>query len=183
MITLTKTLAALLVFGGISIAAAVADPYGDIAKMGLAYSHASSYRATVQAPKGNVTIEYAAPDKWHMSVGSTMETIAIGSDMWYKVNGSWMHMAGMGSRMQGGIDAAKSMVPTGDYKNDYDVTDLGMKDGYHAYDLRKKGASDHSVIYLRPDSLPAKIEATHGSQTSTITYTDWNTPITISPPQ
>ena len=166
-------------------AAALADPYADVEKMGVAYSHATSYRANIQTKQGAMNMEFSAPSKWHMQMGSTMEAIMIGSDAWYKVNGSWMHvsaaMAGMGP--QKAISQAQNYVPQGNFKDDYDVTDLGMKDGYHAYDLRKKGASDHSVIYLRPDSLPAKIEATHGSQTSTITYTDWNTPITISPPQ
>lgn len=177
---------AFLALIGSLTALALADPYADMAAFGQAYAAAKSYHMSVTADTGKtIDMDYVAPNKWHMTMGSSMEAIMIDPDMWVNAGGRWMHMTSAmgGARMQGMVSNVQNSVPHGDIKNDYKVTDLGMKDGYHAYDVTHNGSSDHSVIYLMPNKLPAKIEAFTGGKKSTIVYSKFNSPdISVSAP-
>jgi len=170
----------------ITSAAGLADPYADVAQFGQALAAAKSYHMSVTGDNGRtVEIDFVAPGKMHMTMGQGIEAIMIDSDTWINMQGSWMHVpGGMGAqRMQGFVANVHSAIPSGDYKHDYTVTDLGMKDGYHAYDVTHKSDSNHSVIYLMPNSLPARIESDANGKTTTIVFSNFNSPgITISPP-
>ena len=167
-------------------AAALADPYADLAQFGQAFIAVKAYHMTVTTDNGRtIEMDYVAPNKWHMVMGNDMESIYIDPDIWVHVRGNWMHVpGGMGAgRMQGLIANVRGAIPSGDYKNDYTVTDLGMKDGFHAYDVTHKSSADHSIIYLMPNNLPAKIEAFANGKKSTIVYSKFNaSDITIAPP-
>ena len=119
-----------------------------------------------------------------LTMGEGIEAIMIQPDMWFNMRGHWMHLSGaMGDRMQGMVADVQGAIPTGDYKTDYAVTDLGMKDGFHAYDVTRKNESSHSIIYLMPSSLPAKIESYANGKKTTVTFSKFDSPdIVISPP-
>jgi len=171
--------AALLVTG----ITALADPNADMIKFGQALAAAKSYHMSVTTDSGRtIEMDYVAPNRWHMVMGGGMEAVMIQPDMWVHVNGNWMHLSGgMGAgRMQGMVSSVQS---ASDYKNDDVIRDLGMKDGYHAYDITHKGDSTHSIVYLMPNSLPAKIESFQDGKKSTIVYSNFDSPsITVAPP-
>jgi hypothetical protein len=185
MITVLRCAAAVLAATFLSTTIALADPYADMAAFGQAFAAAKSYHMSVTGASGNtIEMDVVNPGKYHMTMNGGIEAIVIQPDMWVNMHGSWMHMSGaMGDRMQGMIGNVKGAIPTGNYKTDYTVTDLGMKDGYHAYDVTHKANSDHSIIYLMPGSLPAKIEAFSDGKKTTIAFSNFNSPsITVAPP-
>lgn len=185
MVKALRFAAALTVAVACSASVVRADPYADMAKFGQAMAAVTSYHMTITGGTGQaIQMDVVRPNKYHMTMPGGVEAIMIEPDMWVNVQGNWMHLAEVGStRMKGMIAQVQASVPSGDFKKDDVVTDLGMKDGYHAYDVASKGENSHSIVYLMPNDLPAKIESFSGAQTTTIAFSEFNSPaIVISPP-
>jgi hypothetical protein len=185
MVKALRFAAAVTVAVACSASVVLADPYADMAKFGQAMAAVTSYHMTITGGTGQaIQMDVVLPNKYHMTMPGGVEAIMIEPDMWVDVQGKWMHLTEVGAtRMRGMIASVQASVPSGDFQKNDVVTDLGMKDGYHAYDVASKVGKSHSIVYLMPNDLPAKIEAFSGDQQSTITFSEFNSPdIVVSPP-
>ena len=158
-----------------------------VKRMAAAWAAAKSYRIKVEGAEGGQTItmqmEFVRPDREHISMSmgdlGAIEVIRIGSDSYLKQGpGPWTKVPGQAAAPVG-VDP-QSMVNSfnEDVKKGNVVTKggLGLVDGAPCQEWNFKEGS----ICLGSDSLPRQMKAKDG--TMTMTFSDWNGNITISPP-
>jgi len=158
-------------------AAASADAYSDLAKTQKAFYALKSFRATLAPDNGpTIQMEFVAPDKWHELLPGGMEAIIVGSTMKRKVGGSWMSVP-MAGKFSGMLQNLRGWAADKSLKTNYKITDLGMDGSLHKYQYVGQGAD--STMWIRADHLPDHTVVKSQGRTMTITYKDYNAPITI----
>ena len=173
-----SALAALLLALG---AGAHAEPKSALVKYALAMSGVHSYHADMQTDRGTIGMDVVAPSRYHVTMPSGPEMIVIDSDMWVKMGGNWTKLPGHMPNMEAMIARARAANPPADVDKNYTISDLGMVDGFHAYKLQRKGEDSVVTLYLRADSLPAKIVSVSNGKAATILYSNYNH-VTVSAP-
>ena len=173
-----SVLAALLC--GIS-AGASADTKGALVKYALAMAAVHSYHADMQTDRGTIGMDVVGPGRYHMTMPSGPEVIVIESDMWVKMGGNWTKLPGHMPNMEAMIARARAANPPADVDKNFTISDLGMVDGLHAYTLQRKSEDSVVTLYLRGDSLPAKIVSVSNGKTATILYSNYDH-VSVSPP-
>lgn len=174
--------AAALAFAGMLPGIARADAYADLQAMRNAFNAARSWHAEEKMPDGRtVTVDYAAPDRWRI-VNPAMTELVIGSDIYMVRNGKTTKMPSFsGGMVQKTLDAFRFQSYDADVKSS--ARDLGMKmiDGKpaHAYSYTTKGTP--VTMYVGMNHLPMQSQVQMKGGTMTISYSGWNSAISISP--
>ena len=167
-------------------AAASADPYADLAKTQKAFYAVKSFRGTISNPKMKqpVQVEFVAPDRWHVVVAGNNEYI-IGNSMSIHAGGMSMKIP-LPASMQGMLQNTRTFSANTDLKKDYTIKYLGTTN-VGGQMLRTYGYTKNSdpsltmKMYIAGDNLPRRNEVTDKNGTTTVTYADYNAPITINP--
>ena len=151
---------------------AFANPTDDVRSALMRYAGLSSYRMTMTAEKGGMTMDIVRPDSVHMSA-SGMELVKIGSTMYVKAPGGkgWMKQSVHGAGPAAVADKMKSML---NERDAFTATDLGMKamhggEPMHAYKVKQKNGSS-SVIYVARDGFVHRMQ----SDNSTMEFSKFN---------
>jgi hypothetical protein len=169
-------------------APAFATPTDDVKNALIALSQATSYHLVIDSNGKTGEGDWVAPDKMQMTFGPT-EIIRIGTASWVHVQGHWMQVpaaaaGSMGAGATSGVSQAQNMAANA---KDVTVTDLGMKTvggaTMHAYSVVQKGETSPQIVYVGSDGRVQRIERTTSAGTSSITFSKFNQPATISPPQ
>ena len=178
----------LALFGAASMVPARADDRADLYQMATAFRAVKSVHVDIHNPDGRtMAVDIIMPNKFHTSMPTGMEVIAIGSDVWMKHGDSWMKVPGiMGSRMNLGFDQARTAGISGDPRKDYTITNLGPAMmgtiATHHYRLVKNGDSHPLEMWIGNDHLPVQIQVQNSQGTSTIDYSNYNGVPDITPP-
>ena len=158
-----------------------ADAYTDLGKAKTAFDATHSWHAIEQMSNGHtVTLDHVAPDRWRIQMMPGMSEIMIGSDMYMVRNGQSMHMPMVMPQIQQMVNQDWLTI-TPEIKRT--LRDLGMQtvNGtlLHAYSYSANGNT--VALYLSSDHLPA-VSVVHTSNGKVmITYSGYNTAITINP--
>ena len=158
-----------------------ADAYADLGKAKAAFDATHSWHAVEQMSNGRtVTMDHVAPDRWRVQVMPGMTEIMIGSDMYMVRNGQTMHMPMVMPQIQQMVNQ-NWLTITPEIK--HTLRDLGIQtvNGtmLHAYSYSASG--NPVTLHLSSDHLPA-VSIVHTSNGKVmITYSGYNTAITINP--
>lgn len=161
---------------------ALAGAYQDLAKVETAFQNVKSFHAVEQFSNGkSSTVDYVAPDRWRLENSPKQAEVIIGNDVYIVSNGKTSHMP-----FRGGI-FRKIVSHFSKFGNDNEIKetaqDLGMQplngERVHVYSFKSHGALD--TMYVGPGSLPVENVVKSGKHTTTITYSEYNRPITIEP--
>lgn len=184
---------------GPSSAAAGADPKAEIIAASKKFVSLNSFTATMSTvgdTSMNMTLEYQAPDRYHMKSdpihGVQIETIMIGSDTYASFGGKWTKMPGSAASQ---IPAMRQMFTEEGMKRLSDVKYEGVDtvNGKPAdkYSYEDPGKPESSVaaytstIWVnKATGLPIKVEVGYKGgklKSATITY-DTDTPVKIEKP-
>ncbi|MDE2234733.1 MAG: hypothetical protein KGK44_04195 [Gammaproteobacteria bacterium] len=160
---------------------AQATAYSDLEQARTAFQAVHSWHAVEQMSNGHtVTVDHVAPDRWRIQVMPDMSDILIGNDMYMVRDGKAMHMPFVMPQIQQMVNQNWLSV---DPEVKRTVRDLGMQkiDGktLHAYSFTSKGTP--VKLYLSSDHLPAVAIVTSKNGSVTITYSDYNSKISINP--
>jgi hypothetical protein len=167
---------------------AFATPTDDVKNALIALGQATSYHLVIVSNGKTGEGDWVAPDKMQFTFGST-EIIRIGTTSWVHVQGHWMQVpaaaaGSMGAGATSGVSEAQSMAANA--KN-VTVADLGMKTvagaTMHAYSVVQSGDTSPRIIYVGSDGRVQRIEHPTSTGTSSVTFSKFNQPATISPPQ
>lgn len=171
-----------------------ADAGAEFASMAQAWSDAKSYRMTVQTAQGaqaSQVIELVKPDREHMKMTAgpqTMESIRIGQDLYVNANGQWTKTtttAPLPPVMGGLGDAARLANQFGAINQTQTVT-RGAVDTINGEQCQEWQVADPdptksgAICIGLSDKLPRQMKV--GGGQATITFSDWNAPISIEPP-
>jgi hypothetical protein len=148
-------------------------------------AQAKTYHMTMQSGSRTMNMDVVAPDKRHTTAG-TMEMIAIGDDMWIKVNGNWQHMPKMGNApMPGPMGAAAAGMQAPTKPPEGDVTSLGPAQcqgkpaqGYQVTD----GSGVKTKVLIDASGYPCEMDMTMSMGDAVIQWSNWNGPITVNAP-
>lgn len=163
-------------------ASALAGPYEDLVKVETAFQNVKSFHAVEQFSNGKSSIvDYVAPDRWRIQNSPKDAEILIGNDFYTVSNGKVSHMPFGGSLMR------RIITHYSKFGNDNDIRqtaqDLGMQtlngQPVHAYSFKSHGAL--ATLYVGADSLPLENVVKSGKRITTITYSEYNQPISIEP--
>lgn len=161
--------------------AARADAYVDLQQAKAAFDTVHSWHGVEQMSNGHtVTVDHVAPDRWRIQVMPNMTEILIGGDLYMIRDGKTMHMPFVMPQIQ---QIVNQNWVTVDPEVQRTARDLGMQTvngvRLHAYSFTSKGAP--VKLYLSSNHLPAVSVVTSSNDTVTITYSGYNSAITISP--
>ena len=161
--------------------AAQATAYSDLEQARTAFQAVHSWHAVEQMSNGHtVTVDHVAPDRWRIQVMPDMSDILIGNDMYMVRDGKTMPMPFVMPQIQQMVNQNWLSI---DPEVKRTVRDLGMQEingqELHAYSFTSKGQP--VKLYLSSNHLPAVAVVTSGTGSVTITYTGYNSPITINP--
>ena len=161
--------------------AAHADAFADLQQARDAFNAVHSWHGVEQmSNEHTVTVDHVAPDRWRIQVMPNMTEILIGGDLYLIRDGKSMHMPFVMPQIQQIVNQNWLAV---DPEVKSTAKDLGMQtvNGVmlHAYSFTSKGTP--VKLYLSSDHLPAVSVVTTSSGTVTITYSGYNSAITISP--
>ena len=178
MFRLTRVLGFILMAVAATQVAALADAYSDMAQVQKAFFALHSFRALLSFDKGRtMQMEFVAPDRWHEIMPGTMDATIIGQTM--KVNTHGMSMSiPVPASLNMSLQSMRGWAADKNLKTDYKIVDLGMDGVLHKYEYDGQGAK--SFMWVRKDHLPDHIVTTSQGRTTTITYKDYNAPITIN---
>lgn len=154
-----------------------ADPNSDLNRAAAAFNAARSYHAVEQFSNGRtMTVDHVAPDRWRLQPDPKTNEVVIGNRFY--MNGRLIPFMG------GAIRAELShfnMTITPEIQSS--LRDLGwqMVNGVrtHAYSYTSSGVPE--TLYIGPHDLPLQAVTTSRGITTTITYSQYNAPITITP--
>lgn len=176
-------LSTICIAGFIFIAplAARAGAYADLSQAKAAFDATHSWHAVEQMSNGHtVILDHIVPDRWRIQLMPNMTEIMIGNDLYMVRNGQSMHMPMVMPQIQQMVNQ-NWLVITPEVKRT--LRDLGMQNVggvmLHAYSFTAHG--DLVKLYLDKHHLPMRsvVKTTNG--TITITYSQYNVPITIHP--
>lgn len=174
-----------------------ANPLDTMTRSINAQLNAKSYRAHMESSVAGrnftSTIEYVAPDRYHM-VSTGNETIVVGPSTYMKIgNNPWQKSPVDAGKM---ISAFRDSKMIEEIRKSTEVkyvgTDTldGMPVRVYTYTLTNPAGMEGTTVtkawVSSADDLPRKMEVEadiKGNKTkSTITYSDYNTAIKIEPP-
>jgi hypothetical protein len=157
--------------------AASADPYSDLSRSFAAFNAARSWHATEQMSTGQtILVDHVAPDRWRIQPTSNMTEVLIGDQVY--MNGRAIPMVGgmIHSRL-----SSFQMPSSSDFRNT--LKDLGWQSvngvRAHAYSYTVQGVPE--TLYVGTNHLPLQAIVKTSQGTMTITYSQYNAPITIAP--
>lgn len=179
MVRATIILIALAILLPVS---ALAGPYEDLVKVETAFQNVKSFHAVEQFSNGKSSIvDYVAPDRWRKQNTPTEADVAIGNDVYIVSNGQTSRLPFGGGIIRGAITHFSK------FGNDNEIRetaqDLGMRtlngQSVHVYSFKSHGSL--ATLYVGPDSLSLENVVKSGKHTTTITYSEYNQPISIEP--
>lgn len=178
-IGLPAIIACVLAFVPVVASANVVD---DLAKMKAAFVAAKSWHATEQFSSGRtITVDHVAPDRWRIQPAANVTELLIGDTVYMVRNGKTMRVPIPGGMLRKTIDGFYMAPPDNEVKQS--ARDLGMQtiDGQtlHAYSFTTHGTP--VTMYVGSNMLPVVSIVKDPKVTTTITYSDFNGPIDISP--
>jgi hypothetical protein len=163
-------------------AIASANAVADLTKIKAAFLALKSWHATEQFSNGRtITVDHVAPDRWRIQPAPNITELLIGNSVYMVRNGKTMHVPIPGGMLQKTIDSFYVAPP--DNENKQTARDLGMQtingQTLHAYSFTTHGTP--VTMYVGSDLLPVVSVVKDPKVTTTITYSDYNDPINISP--
>jgi hypothetical protein len=172
---------AVLVMALVPVAAS-ADAYGDLVAAQKAFTSATSWHAVEQMPNGRtVIVDHVSPDRWRIQPTPTTTELLVGNGVYLIHNGKATRVPIPGSMLQKTID--QFMVS---YPSDVKATakDLGFQNlngrRVHVYSYTTAGTP--VTIFVGSNHLPVQSIVKASNGTTTITYSQWNSPsIAIAP--
>ena len=156
----------------------------DGAAMAAAMAKATSYKMTTKTAQAEMTMEVLCPDKSRMTTKTgamSTEMVRIGGDMYMKAGGKWMKTLAQGPNpAQCGQTAATSdKMPKTDATAKVTKGATQTINGETCQEWTTTAGTASSTICVGSDNLPRQIK----SGEATITYSDWNKPLTIDAPK
>lgn len=171
-----RILAALLCAAALSPLEVAADPYGDLSQAFAAFNAAHSWHATEQFPGNTITVDHVAPDRWRIAPTSNTTEVLIGNTAY--MNGHEVPM--IGGMIRSRLNNFQMPSPS-DFRSS--LKDLGWQtvDGMrvHGYSYTINGVAE--TMYIGTNHLPAQAIVQTSRGPMTITYSQYNAPITITP--
>jgi hypothetical protein len=162
--------------------AALADTTSDLQKIKTAFTSAKSFHATELMPDGKtITVDYVAPDRWRIQPTPKITELLIGNDVYMVQNGKTQKMPIPGRMLEDAINGFKVSPIDEDVKSS--AKDLGMQPlsgaTYHEYQFTTHNTP--VTLYVDRNNLPVESIVATNRGNVTITYSNWNGPIDISP--
>ncbi len=161
---------------------ALANAVDDLTKMKAAFLALKSWHATEQFSNGRtITVDYVAPDRWRIQPAPNITELLIGNSVYMVRNGKTTRVPIPGGMLQKTINSFYVAPPDKEIKES--ARDLGMQtingQTLHAYSFTTHGTP--VTMYVGSDLLPVVSVVKDPKVTTTITYSDYNGPIDISP--
>jgi hypothetical protein len=173
---------------GAPISAAASDPYADVSAMRLAFVHVRSVVAIERFQTGDVaTIEYASPNRYHITMPSSQMILTGNVEYSKRVGGVWKRSPN-GAEHQALLSEVWELAgpPSIDIHKLFTITSLGAKTidrepvrGYQLHDIA--GAYDE-ILWINPNDLPVVAIIEMPEQTVKIHYVDYNASVLIAMP-
>ncbi|HXP94384.1 MAG TPA: hypothetical protein VN905_13015 [Candidatus Binatia bacterium] len=145
-------------------------------------AQAKSYRMTMTSASGEMTQDYVAPNRRHIS-GRQMEMITIGDDSWMKVDGKWQHVP----KMPMGAMSAPQSIGSAPKAPETDVTLVGNQECqgqpaqvYQFSTSSASGTSEKSKLWVGSSGYPCRMQM--GSSGASMQWSQWGAPLTIDAP-
>lgn len=176
---LPSVLACVLALAPVAVSANTVD---DLAKMKAAFVAAKSWHATEQFSNGRtVTVDHVAPDRWRIQPAPNVTELLVGDTVYMVRSGKTTRVPIPGGMLRKTIDGFY-MAPVDD-EIKQSARDLGMQSingrTLHAYSFTTHGTP--VTMYVGSDMLPVVSVVKDPKVTTTITYSEFNAPIDISP--
>jgi hypothetical protein len=180
---------------GAATAGGSADAATEFASMAQAWSDARSYRMVVQTAQqgaqASQLIELVKPDREHfkMTAGpQTIEQIRIGQDSYTNANGQWTKTTSAAPLppILGGLGDAAGLAKQLGALNQTDTVTKGAVDTINGDQCQEwqyvdaNPSKSGAICIGLSDKLPRQMKV--GGGQATITFSDWNAPISIEPP-
>lgn len=156
----------------------------DGAAMAAAMAKATSYKMTTKTAQAEMTMEVVCPDKSRMTTKTgamTSQMVRIGGDMYVKAGSKWMKTPAQGPNPAqcGQTAASNDKMPKTDASAKITKGGTQTINGETCTEWTTTVGTNSSTICVGSDNLPRQIK----SGDATITYSDWNKPITIDAPK
>jgi hypothetical protein len=159
----------------------------EVAAVATAYAGVRSYRATVVveapgAPAQQIQSEIVLPDRFHITVAGGLELIIIGGDTYTKLGTTWSRQSIPGTTSlfdpRTIAQAVQSFTAAGATRGG--TTTVGSVN-CTLYTFTTAAGSQE--VCVGSNNLPVRIVSTAtGGAKTTVTFSDFNANITISPP-
>ncbi len=174
---------ALLALVALTTAPAIADPKSDVTTALVGLSHATSFHFLAASHGHNIDGDVVNPGKLHV-VKPPVEVIIIGGTTYVKLKDAWHKFTIPGiDRMTGSVNYAQDFAKS---HGDLTVTDLGTKPvggaTLHAYSVTSNHTKKPVTVYLDASGTLVRMETTGSGDPSTITFSNFNAPVTIVAP-
>jgi hypothetical protein len=156
---------------------ALASPVGDLSAAMTAFDATRSWHATESFSNGQtVTVDHVAPDRWRIRPTANTTEVLIGSNVY--MNGRLIPFVGGAIRSR---LSSFQMTITPEIRSSLRDAGWHVVGGYrtHAYSFTSQGVPE--TLYIGPGHLPIQAVTTSRGVTTTITYSQYNAPITITP--
>ncbi len=182
-----KRLLMLVALVAATATTARADATGDLKNAMINLSKASAFHVTASIQGHTVEGDIVKPNKMHVTAGP-MEMIVIDKTTYIKMQGTWHQFPMPGAdRMTAPLAYAQDFAEKARTNPNINVSDLGMKtvDGtaYHAYLVKDSdGSGSATTVYVDANGYPARMDVTDTRGTQTVTFSNFNGPITIDAP-
>jgi hypothetical protein len=139
---------------------------------------------TTKTAQAEVSMDVVCPDKVRMTTKAgamTSEMVRIGGDMYMKAGPKWMKTAAQGPNPAncGQTAATSDKMPKTDASAKITKGGTETINGETCTDWTTTAGAASSTICVGSDNLPRQIK----SGDATITYSDWNKPITVDAPK
>lgn len=162
--------------------AVFANAYDDLMKVQAAFQSAKSWHAEEHFSNGRtVIVDYAAPDRWRIQPSPGIAELVIGNDVYMVRNGHTSKLP-LGGAMIREIIQNVGFSVSDDIKQS--ASDLGMHtlngQSVHVYSYTTRGTP--VTLYVDANWLPVQMIVRNKTLTTTITYSQYNAPISIETP-
>jgi hypothetical protein len=160
--------------------AVLADPASDLAKTITAFQQAKSWHAEEHFSNGKtVQVDYVAPNRWRVQPAPNVSELVIGKDVYMVRNGHTMRLPFGGGMIRKMIKKFGTGKMTDEMRRS--VRDLGMQTLHgkrvHVYSYTTQKIPE--TLYVGANHLPVQAVVHNKKQTTTITYSKFNAPISI----
>jgi hypothetical protein len=163
---------------------AAADAYGDLQTAQKTWAALKSWHGEEHLSNGTiVTVDFVAPDRYRITLPQMTEVL-IGGNLYMVRDGKTVPMPPMmGGRVQGMLQSYRVAPLQNVIKSS--IKDLGMEtidnQPTHAYSFNSTDG-DSVKLNLGSDHLPVQSISNTPKGTVTITYSGYNSPISIDAP-
>ncbi|MGC1379756.1 MAG: hypothetical protein WA814_01890 [Candidatus Baltobacteraceae bacterium] len=168
--------------------AAARDAYAEVSAMRVAFAHVRSVVAVERFSSGQIaTIEYAAPNRYHITLPKSQIVLAGDVEYAKPAGGAWKRSPN-GGEHQALLSAAWQLAgpPNADLRRLFAISPLGAKlvDGAPArgYLLRDTAGAYDEILWVGANELPVAARIEMPDQTLSIHYIDYNSSIMIAMP-